>query len=385
MDFSLRLEKISCMARQGFKVFDSDMHIMEPPDLWERYMPAEFRSWAPRGVTSDSVRDLRLTMPGAPPPGGSRHTGKNFQRNQRLYADHARRGWGPDVQLEAMDAEGIDLAVLFPSRGLLPLTLPAMEPPYAHAIARAYNDWLHEFCQADTERLLGAGMVSVYDIGHAVEEAHRAAEELGFRAIFLRANVVNGKAWHDHYYEPLWNALEELGIPLGLHEATGSWSHQTGEMFDPNFGLRRIYSQPMEQMLAMGSFIGGGVLERHPRLNVAFLEANCSWVPWLIWRMDESYELEGDICMQGLKMQPSAYFRRQCFVSVEPDEFPVRHMLEEFGSGQLVFSTDYPHGDSRYPNATDTFLKMPIPDDDRRNILWNNCARFYGILEKAGL
>jgi uncharacterized protein len=373
------------MARHGFKVFDSDMHIMEPPDLWERYIAAEFRARAPRGVTSDSVRDLRLTLPGSPPPGGSRHTGKNFARNQLLYADHARRGWGPDVQLEAMDTEGIDVAVLFPSRGLLALTQPEMEPAYAHAIARAYNDWLFDFCAVSPERLLGAGMISVYDVGHAVEETHRAVEEMGFRAVFLRANVVNGKPWHDPYYEPLWTTLEKLKVPLGLHEATGSWSRQTGELFDPNFGLRRIYSQPTEQMLAMGSFIGGGVLERHPQLSVAFLEANCSWVPWLMWRMDESYELEGDICMQDLTMEPSAYFRRQCYVSVEPDELPARHMLAEFGSGQLVFSTDYPHGDSRYPRATDTFLEMPIPDEDRRNILWNNCARFYGVLEKAGL
>ena len=67
----------------------------------------------------------------------------------------------------------------------------------------------------------------------------------------------------------------------------------------PNFGLRRIFAQPVEQMLALGSFIAGGVLARHPKLRAAFLEANCSWVPWLVWRMDEMYELEGDLFMTG--------------------------------------------------------------------------------------
>ncbi|MGA2393708.1 MAG: amidohydrolase family protein [Candidatus Lustribacter sp.] len=374
------------MAKHGFKVFDSDMHIMEPPDLWQRYIDPAYRSIAPIGVTSENVRDLRLHVPGNPqPPVSFNIRGKNFERNQKLYADHSRRGWTPDVQLEAMDTEGLDAAVMFPSRGLLALTAPNMEPGFAAAIARAYNDWLHEFCQADPSRMFGAGMISVYDIGHAVEEMHRAIEELGFKAIFIRSNVVNGKPWHDPYYEPLWNALEQLDVPLGFHEATGSQSHQTGELFNPNFGLRRIYSQPVEQMLGMGSFIGGGVLARHPKLRVAFLEANCSWVPWLIWRMDESYELEGDQFMPELDRPPSEYFRRQCLVSVEPDETPVVHLIADFGADQLVYSTDYPHGDSRYPKATESFLELPLSDADKRKILWDNCARFYAVGEPAGV
>ena len=374
------------MARNGFRVFDSDMHIMEPPDLWQRFIAPKYRSQAPVGVTSENVRDLRLRFP-ANPQGNVSFTirGKNYERNQKLYADHSKRGWLPEVQLEAMDTEGLDAAVMFPSRGLLALTEPNMDPGFANAVARAYNDWLHEFCQADPARMFGAGMVSVYDIAHAVEETYRSVEELGFKAIFIRSNVVNGKPWHDPYYEPLWDALEKLGVPLGFHEATGSSSHQTGELFNPNFGLRRIYSQPVEQMLAMGSFIGGGVLARHPQLNVAFLEANCSWVPWLVWRMDESYELEGDQFMPDLDMPPSEYFRRQCLVSVEPDETPVAHVIADFGAGQLVYSTDYPHGDSRYPRATDSFLELPISDADKRKILWDNCARFYGIAEPAGV
>jgi len=371
------------MARQGFKVFDSDMHIMEPPDLWERYIAPEFRSMAPRGVTSENVRDLRIEFPNSPARILSPHRGKNFERNQKTYADHARRGWGPDVQLEAMDVEGIDVAALYPSRALLALTTPNMEPKFANAIARAYNDWLFEFCQASPDRMLGAGMISVYDIGHAVEETHRAVEELGFRAIFVRANVVNGKNWHDPYYEPLWNALEKLKIPLGFHEAFASFSRQTGDHFPPNIALQRIYGQPIEQMLALGSFIAGGVAARHPSLKVAFLEANCSWVPWLVWRMDEIYELEGDLHMLDLDMLPSEYFRRQCYVSIEPDELPARHMLEDFGSDQIVFSTDYPHGDSRYPKSVESFLKLPLTDEEKRKILWDNCARFYAVAERV--
>jgi uncharacterized protein len=373
--------------KQGFKVFDSDLHVMEPPDLWERYIAPEFKASAPRGRTSDNVRDLGVIFPDGEPGGrrtsGVPHRGQNYEKNQTLYREDARRGWGPEVELDAMDKEGIDVAVLFPSRGLSVLTNPEREPPFAAAIARAYNDWMADFCKEDPARLIGAGMVSVFDIKDAVEESRRCVEELGFRAVFLRSNIINGKNWHDPYYEPLWSALEALGIPVGFHEATGSRARQTGDWFEPNFGIRRVYAQPFEQMLGLGSFIGGGILARHPKLKVAFLEANCSWVPWLLWRFDEGWEREGDVFMPELTMAPSEYFKRQCWVAVEPDEAPARHMIEEMGSEQIVFSTDYPHGDSRYPRAVEYFLKLPLADEDKRKILWDNCARFYGLEERA--
>ena len=265
------------------------------------------------------------------------------------------------MQLEAMNTEGIDRAVLFPTRGLGILTYPDQDPRFAAAMARAYNDWLHDFCQTDPSRLLGAGMISVYDIDDAVAETRRVAKDYGFRSVFLRSNIVNGKNWYDPYYEPLWDALEELNLPIGFHEASASRSRQCAENFEPNFGMRRVYAQPFEQMLGLGSFLGGGVLERHPKMKVAFLEANCSWLPWLLWRLDEGYEREGDIFMQDIKMPPSEYFKRQCFISIEPDETPARHTIEEFGCDQLVFSTDYPHGDSKYPAGGGKFSQaLPV-------------------------
>jgi uncharacterized protein len=375
------------MAKNGFKVFDSDMHIMEPPDLWQRYIDPEFRSLAPRGRTSENVRDLGLIFPDTEAnvnrTAGTPHHGHNFNKNQELYRDHAQRGWTAEVQLEAMDVEGIDIAVLFPTRGLSALTHPDRDPRFAAALARAYNDWLHDFCQVDPNRLLGAGMISIYNINDAVEETHRVVKEYGFRSVFLRSNVVNGKNWTDSYYEPLWDTLEEFNLPLGFHEASGSRSRQAGEQFEPNFGLRRVYAQPLEQMMGLGSFLGGGILQRHPKLKVAFLEANCSWLPWLLWRLDEGYDREGDIFMTDLTMTPTKYFKRQCFISIEPDEAPARHTIDEFGCDQLVFSTDYPHGDSKYPHAVESFLKLSLSDADKRKILWDNCARFYGVTETA--
>lgn len=377
------------MAKQGFKILDSDMHVMEPPDLWERYIDRKYRSDAPRGLTSDNVRDLRMVYPDGRE--WARRTtrqnrsdrGHNFERNQEFYRTYAERGWTAEVQLEAMDIEGIDIAVLYPTRGLRALVVPDLEPGFAAAIARAYNNWLYDFCQKDPARLIGAGMISPYDMNDAVSEARRCANELGFRAVFLRANPLVDHQWHDGYYEPLWDELEELGLALGFHESTGTGRQQIGERLEPNLMLRRVYAQPMEQMLALGSFCAGGVLARHPKLRVAFLEANCSWLPWLLWRLDEGWEREGDVWAPEVPRPPSEYFKRHCVVSVEPDEINVKHVIDCIGSKQIVFSTDYPHGDSRYPQAVERFLKLPIAAEDKKNILWDNCAAYYSMQERS--
>ena len=373
------------MSKNGFKILDSDMHIMEPPDLWERYIDTQFKHRAPRGVTSSNVRDLRMVYPDGRE--WARTTtrqndsarGENFARNQTLYRSDAERGWSAEVQLEAMDIEGIDIAVLYPTRGLRALVVEDMDAEFAAAIARAYNDWLYDFCKKEPKRLMGAGMISPYGMNDAVNEARRCAEELGFRAVFLRANPLVSYQWHDRYYEPLWDALEGLNLSLGFHESTGTGKNHIGARMEPNLMLRRIYGQPLEQMMALGSLCGGGVLARHPRLRVAFLEANCSWLPWLLWRLDEGWQLEGDVWAPDLKIAPSEYFKRQCVVSAEPDEATVKSVIDYLGGSGIVFSTDYPHGDSKYPEAVNHFLKLPITDDDKRKILWDNCAAYYAM------
>jgi predicted TIM-barrel fold metal-dependent hydrolase len=371
------------MAKSGFKILDSDMHIMEPPDLWERYIDSKYRDRAPRGVTSSNVRDLRMVYPDGRE--WARRTtrqnnsarGHNFDRNQEVYRSSAERGWSADVQLEAMDIEGIDVAVLYPTRGLRALVVDDMDTGFAAAMARAYNNWLYDFCARDPARLIGAGMISPYDMSDAVNEARRCAQELGFRAVFLRSNPLVDYQWHDSYFEPLWVTLEELNLSLGFHESTGTGKNQLGQRLEPNLMLRRVYAQPFEQMMALGSFCAGGVFARHPKLRVAFLEANCSWLPWLLWRLDEGWELEGDVWAPDVTMKPSQYFQRQCVVSIEPDEIVATNVINQFGSGRLVFSTDYPHGDSKYPEAVNHFLKLPINDADKRKILWDNCAAYY--------
>ena len=385
------------MAKNGFKVIDSDMHIIEPVDLWQRYIDPGFRGVAPIG-TANSASDLNLIHPdgrlwGRDPlraMATGRAPGQNSKQVEERYRPHADRGYSNEVQLEAMDVEGIDVAVIYPSRGLHALGEPDMDPTLAAAVARAYNDWLFGFCQADPQRLLGAGMISVFNIDDAVAESRRAVKELGFRSVFLRPNMIHNRPWHDPYYEPLWDALEDLGVPLGFHEAIFTGLPQVGWQFGQNFMLRHTFCHPVEQMLCVASFAGAGIFEHHPNLKVAFLEGNCSWLPFFLWRLDEHWEQQGDVWAPELKMAPSEYFMRQGYASVEADEEPVKYAIDWMPNKNLVFSTDYPHGDSKYPHAVDRFLrlgdsdkeqKLGVSDEDKRRILWDNCAELYGIKE----
>ena len=113
--------------------------------------------------------------------------------------------------------------------------------------------------------------------------------------------------------------------------------------------LDHAFSHRVEQMLAAASFCCGGILERHPGLRVAFLEGNCSWLPFLMWRLNEHWERYGDVYAPDLTMAPSEYFKRQCYASAEADEEPVKYVIDYIGSDGLVFSTDFPHPRRQVP------------------------------------
>src|SRR5438552_1113007 len=183
-------------VKDGFRVLDSDLHILEPPDLWERYIDAPFKHQAPRGL-SEWVLDLRIEVDGKTMPAGvfSSPTPRNRSaaRDRERFRSFHERGWDAAAQLDAMDEEGVDVGVLYPTRGLFAQAVDGMEPKLAAAIARAYNNWLAEFCTTDPSRLIGAGMISPFDIDDAIEEAERCVRELGFKGIFLRPNPVNGR------------------------------------------------------------------------------------------------------------------------------------------------------------------------------------------------
>ncbi len=378
------------MAHQGYKVMDSDMHLIEPHDLWQRYIDPAFKSIAPVGANA-VPRDGRVYVAGRNPADTPRMWGKHIARHvvpqKQDYELADTRGYDNVSQLDAMDKEGIDVAVLFPSRGLFVLGIDStetageagIEPAFADAVARAYNDWLYDFCALDRRRLKAAAMVAPHDVDTAVREARRAVSELGFKAIFLLPGLVNKRPWHDSYYDPLWAECERLDVPVGFHGGGPDRLTDFGIGLHEIFMMWHTFAHSLGPMQALVSLTAGGVFDRFPKLRAAFLEGNCSWAPWLLARLDEHYEDYIGKYEVKLSMKPSDYFKRNCYVSVESDEATVKLYVDWLGNDNVVFSTDYPHVDSKFPHAVAKLLTLPVSEESKRKFLWDNCARLYKI------
>src|SRR5262249_8821053 len=197
--------------KSGFKVMDSDMHLREPGDLWDKYMESEWRERAPR-VLSSTARSSAMVMIDGKILQGYQPTYRggifDAARIDQEIADYRAGGFDSKTQLKAMDREGLDVAALYPSIGLGIMMREDMDLKLAAAIARAYNNWLYDFCQADPKRLKGVGMLPLHDPSEAVKEAERAVSRLGFVGVFARPEPLRGLPWHSRYYDALWSCLE---------------------------------------------------------------------------------------------------------------------------------------------------------------------------------
>jgi uncharacterized protein len=369
------------MSKQGFRVLDSDLHVIEPRDLYERYLDPRHQTRAPRPLDSRSAYVSSWVVDGwlFPRPIGRGRPDAEARANV-ILKEYASAGFDSGSQLRAMDVEGIDFAVLF--RTLPVVCVDAFEPEFAIALCRAWNDWAADFVRPAPDRMRAAALLTLHDAALAAQELRRAVTELGFVAAQMMSNPVNGVNLHDPKMDPLWAEAERLGVPICFHPAPNNYSdtHFVNRFLTrPSATISGGLNNPVELMSAIACMTAGGVLERFPRLKVAFLEGNCAWLPWLLWRIDEFWKMakSGETAkLQGL---PSEYFIRQCFISVDADEDQVEWVIKKLGDDALVFSTDYPHSDSHFPEATELFLKLPISQESKRKILWDNCARLYGV------
>ena len=195
---------------------------------------------------------------------------------------------------------------------------------------------------------------------------------------------IAGRHVHDPDFDVLWAELQRLNVPACFHGTSGAVSRDYVSTRFVGHPAERVLSHatvfPIELMLAAGSMILGGVLQRFPNLRVAFLEGNCSWLPWWLYRLDDQWEKFGQAEDLKLDLKPSEYFLRQCFGSVDVDEYLAEDAVNRLGDDCLVISTDYPHPDSAYPHAIDEFLALQgLSPSTKRKVLWDNCARLYAL------
>jgi predicted TIM-barrel fold metal-dependent hydrolase len=288
----------------------------------------------------------------------------------------------PVQRLADMDLEGIDTAVLFGTS--LYLSLPFFEDlDLAAAAARVYNDWVAEYCAADPRRLKGVALVPIQDPPAAVEELRHAVRDLGFVAVGTPAHSA-GRNLDDPALDPFFAEAERLGVPVCVHVGAGRPA-AAAERFTNAF-MVHVVTHAFEQMIAALCIVSGGVLERHPALRVAFLEAGAGWVPYWIERLDEHYEYMRP-CVPWLTREPGEYMRsEQCYYAIEPDERTVSFVCDFVGEERIVWASDYNHGDCKFPHTVEPVLENEeLSEARKRRLLGENAMRLYGLRVTAKL
>ena len=369
-----------------YVTIDSDAHVIEPPDLWTKYMDKKWGDRIPQQLVPGSV-PMRIDNEVVPPNGYlASPIGATVSPK---YAKARELGFGARSHLHSMDEEGIDMSVLFPTAGLIVTGASKAGADLMTAAASAYNNWLADLCSEGEGRLHGVGMLDLRDVTGACAEARRCVDKHGFVGFFVRPNPVNGKQFYDPSYEPLWSVIEELDAPVCFHEGALVALPQIGpDRFGDKINLWHMATHVMENQLAMVSMVLGGVCERHPKLRCGFMECGAGWLPYWMWRMDEHAETALRVSGRevNLPLTPTEYVKRQCFVSADTEETPSVHTMEVLQGRNVLWASDYPHADAKYPKALRTVSELPGIAPYLEQVLSSVPLEFYGkrLREAAG-
>jgi uncharacterized protein len=385
--------------KDGLRFVDSDMHIMEPPDLFERYLDPKWKHRVSLMVGADGrpkrgaagaivIDGLPTSMDAELQQYRKRGRAATSNSTQPLsgsrLADTGRldfaiaRNYDAVAQLQGMEMEGVDIAVNYPTQGLSLIARDNLDPELSLALCQAYNNWIHEFCSLSPDRLKWVAMLPVHDVHLACRELVRCVK-LGAVGSFIRPNLVNGHYWHSNYWDPLYSIHEELGVTWGFHEGTGAWYSYHNVLYGENRFYRHVASHWIEMQQAMIAMIIGGVFEFHPKLRVGFLEAQNSWVPGLLSRIEWDYPQYRDSHAPYLTLTPREYFRRNCWAAVEGSEPEIEATAGLIGAERMCISTDYPHFDSNFPHVAENLMKN-VPREIAAQIFMGG-ANLYGFTD----
>jgi predicted TIM-barrel fold metal-dependent hydrolase len=295
----------------------------------------------------------------------------------------------PGPRLADMDEDGIDIAVLYPTTpglGYVPQASVFLK------MSQAYNQWLRDYCSKDPERLIGVGLVPLQDPALAVREMEHCVENLGFKAVMIRpAPYIADKALNDAVYDQFWDAAQTLGCPIGVHpfsfadmpfNVVSRLGLHHDSMGDPSKGLalRQGLGNALDVMVAMGWFVAGGICERFPSLTVVFLEGSGGWCAPMLERFDHHVDVFGS---RYQRTPPSEVFKRQCYISFDPDEESLAYNANSryVGADRIVWASDYPHPDAKIPGIVTELEEATegLTDEQRALIFAGNARRLYNI------
>jgi uncharacterized protein len=280
-----------------------------------------------------------------------------------------------------MAQDGVNREVLYPTLGLALFGLDDIE---THEQAcRAYNDWLIDYCAVDPDALLGVAMIPSYNADVAINEIERCSN-LGLRGVLLWQTPHPDLPFSSHHYDPVWEAASARSMPVSLHILTG---------FDYSRAQMRAEARPTPMEIIHGAVNGklasvtnalfdlifSGVFDRFAQLQVVLVENEVGWLPFVIDQYDYYVNRFRGTWPIDIEQAPSCYFAEHVSATFFRDPWAGR-LMEWWGHSNLLWSNDYPHPNSTWPDSRQAVARMlgGLPPDVIERVIRGNAERLYG-------
>ncbi len=375
---------------------DGDGHVLEPPDLWERYLEPRFRDRAPTIRVNDEGleyleidgRASKIVRGGMPAGLGAmdRVGGYVFEREAKTglkYVDEAPLGaQDPKERIQRLDMENIERVFLYPTISIFYIA-ECDDEELTQAYLQAYNRWIVDFCSDSEGRLIPVAQLSLGDPEAAERELRRAADD-GVAGVFVPPFQWSRKPLGDPAHDRVFAAAEECGLPLGIHPSLEpKWTApgRYGEYTSSKYAFCLNVTSADAVRHAFTSLFQYGVFEKFPKLRIVVLESGAGWVGYWLDRMDTVYASpQGIPARRVLLEKPSFYFRRQCWISGDPDEKALAAIIPIVGAERFFWASDFPHPDhpTEYVDEV-TRLVSELPESAREGFLGTNVLSAYGM------
>jgi predicted TIM-barrel fold metal-dependent hydrolase len=361
-----------------------DDHVVEPPDMFERHLPAAYRDKGPRVIRSASGDDMwEYEGQLRPNVGLNAVAGRSpdeYGFEPTSYSQMRRGCFDVHERVRDMNANGVLASMCFGSFpsfcGLL--WARAKDKALAHVVQQAYNDWhIDDWCAASPGRFIPLAQLPLWDIGLMAGEVRRVARK-GCHAVTFVENptLIGLPSIHDPAWDPLWKACCDEQVVLAIH--IGSvW--QPAPPSGDSAPETMMAGVPVATLHTASDFVFSPVFRRFPALRIALSEGGIGWIPYFLERIDylnerhhrwTRWEFAGE--------RPSDVFRRH-FLSCFIDDATGIRTRDVIGVDAIAWECDYPHSDSTWPEAPERLMRSlaGLPDDEIDRITHQNALRWF--------
>jgi predicted TIM-barrel fold metal-dependent hydrolase len=376
------------------QIVSVDDHLIEHPRVFQDRLPAKFKEAGPQIVEIDGKHMWKMSDVIYPTIGLNAVAGKKpeeYGMDPVRYEDMIPGCYDPVERVKDMDVDGIQAALCFPSfpgfaGGVFQR---AADKDLAYECVKAWNDFnIDEWCASAPERLIPLAILPTWDIELCVAEATRVAAK-GARTVTFPDSPVplDLPSFHSDHWDPLWDVLEETGMPASLHFGSSSYvpgfsfsamrAGMPGEMVMPDAPfLVAIASFATNLMWTTIDLLYSKTFHKHPNLQISLAEGGIGWIPYILERTDQSWFKHRWYQDVDFDTKPSDLFRKHfwgCFIE---DEFGVKNR-DAIGVDRICLEIDYPHSDSTWPNSRKVAAEAlkDVPDDEVTMIVETNARR----------